>query len=122
MSYFHIVVVCRLSVPVFPVEGLLGLFGQGGEEVGGHAAAGCDEGFDAVDADGVVARPEGLPVVLHNEVNDSFSDLPILILDKWSDFESKKEEFLERIEKNKDFSLEKLSKEYWRNMIYGTTR
>ena len=27
------------------------------------------------------------PVVLHNRVNDAFSDLPVLILNKWEDFE-----------------------------------
>ena len=57
------------------------------------------------------------PVVLHNEVNDSFSDLPIMILNKWTDFEYKKEEFLKKIEDKKDFSLEKISREYWRKTI-----
>ncbi len=52
------------------------------------------------------------PVVLHNTVNDAFSDLPVLILNKWEDFEKEYLIFLERI-KNKEFSYKKLTQEYW---------
>ena len=52
------------------------------------------------------------PVVLHNRVNDAFSDLPVLILNKWEDFEKEYVMFLERI-KNKEFSYKKLTQEYW---------
>jgi len=52
------------------------------------------------------------PVVLHNRVNDAFSDLPVLILNKWEDFEKEYLMFLERI-KNKEFSYKKLTQEYW---------
>lgn len=56
------------------------------------------------------------PVVLHNRVNDAFSDLPALILNKWEDFEKEYLIFLERI-KNKKFSYKKLTQEYWINRI-----
>ena len=56
------------------------------------------------------------PVVLHNRVNDAFSDLPVLILNKWEDFEKEYLIFLERI-KNKKFSYKKLSQEYWIDRI-----
>ena len=36
-----------------------------------------------------------IPVVLHNPVTDAFSDLPILFLDKWSDFAEKSRRFIE---------------------------
>jgi len=52
------------------------------------------------------------PVVLHNRVNDDFSDLPVLILNKWEDFEKEYLIFLKRI-KNKKFSYKKLTQEYW---------
>jgi len=52
------------------------------------------------------------PVVLHNRVNDAFSDLPVLILNKWEDFEKEYLIFLERI-KNKKFNYKKLTQEYW---------
>jgi hypothetical protein len=51
------------------------------------------------------------PVVLHNRVNDAFSDLPVLILNKWEDFEKEYIMFLERV-KNKKFSYKKLNQEY----------
>ena len=35
------------------------------------------------------------PVVLHNRVNDAFRDLPVLILNKWEDFEKEYLMFLE---------------------------
>ena len=57
-------------------------------------------------------------VVLHNRVNDAFSDLPILILNKWEDFEKEYLKFLERI-KNKKFSYKKLTQEYWIDRIYN---
>jgi len=56
------------------------------------------------------------PVVLHNRVNDAFSDLPVLILNKWEDFEKEYLMFLERI-KNKKFSYKKLTQEYWFDRI-----
>ena len=56
------------------------------------------------------------PVVLHNRVNDAFSDLPVLILNKWEDFEKEYLLFLERI-KNKKFSYKKLTQEYWKDRI-----
>ena len=56
------------------------------------------------------------PVVLHNRVNDAFSDLPVLILNKWEDFEKEYLMFLERI-KNKKFSYKKLTQEYWIDRI-----
>ena len=56
------------------------------------------------------------PVVLHNRVNDAFSDLPVLILNKWEDFEKEYLIFLERI-KNKEFSYKKLTQEYWVDRI-----
>jgi len=56
------------------------------------------------------------PVVLHNRVNDAFSDLPVLILNKWEDFENEYLMFLERI-KNKKFSYKKLTQEYWIDRI-----
>ena len=56
------------------------------------------------------------PVVLHNRVNDAFSDLPVLILNKWEDFEKEYLMFLERI-KNKNFSYKKLTQEYWIDRI-----
>lgn len=56
------------------------------------------------------------PVVLHNRVNDAFSDLPVLILNKWEDFEKEYLLFLERI-KNKKFSYKKLIQEYWIDRI-----
>ena len=56
------------------------------------------------------------PVVLHNRVNDAFSDLPVLILNKWEDFEKEYLIFLERI-KNKKFSYKKLTQEYWIDRI-----
>lgn len=37
------------------------------------------------------------PVVLHNRVNDALSDLPVLILNKWEDFDKEYLIFLERI-------------------------
>ena len=52
------------------------------------------------------------PVVLHNRVNDAFSDLPVLILNKWEDFEKEYLMFLERI-KNKKYSYKKLTQEYF---------
>jgi len=56
------------------------------------------------------------PVVLHNRVNIAFSDLPVLILNKWEDFEKEYLTFLERI-KNKKFSYKKLTQEYWIDRI-----
>ena len=56
------------------------------------------------------------PVVLHNIVNDAFSDLPVLIMNKWEDFENEYLIFLERI-KNKKFSYNKLTQEYWIDRI-----
>jgi len=56
------------------------------------------------------------PVVLHNRVNDAFSDLPVLILNKWEDFEKEYLMFLERI-KNKKFNYKKLTQEYWIDRI-----
>ena len=56
------------------------------------------------------------PVVLHNRVNDAFSDLPVLILNKWEDFEKEYIMFLERV-KNKKFSYKKLTQEYWIDRI-----
>ena len=56
------------------------------------------------------------PVVLHNRVNDAFIDLPVLILNKWEDFENEYLIFLERI-KNKKFSYKKLTQEYWIDRI-----
>jgi hypothetical protein len=56
------------------------------------------------------------PVVLHNRVNDAFSDLPVLILNKWEYFEKEYLIFLERI-KNKKFSYKKLIQEYWIDRI-----
>lgn len=56
------------------------------------------------------------PVVLHNRVNDAFSDLPVLILNKWEDFENEYLMFLERI-KYKKFSYKKLTQEYWIDRI-----
>jgi len=56
------------------------------------------------------------PVVLHNRVNDAFSDLPALILNKWEDFENEYLAFLERIKKN-EFSYKKLNQEYWIDRI-----
>ena len=56
------------------------------------------------------------PVVLHNRVNDAFSDLPVLILNKWEDFEKEYLVFLERI-KNKKFNYRKLTQEYWIDRI-----
>lgn len=56
------------------------------------------------------------PVVLHNKVNDDFSDLPVLILNKWEDFEKEYLKFLERI-KNRKFSYSKLTQEYWIDRI-----
>ena len=56
------------------------------------------------------------PVVLHNRVNNAFSDLPVLILNKWEDFEKEYLMFLERI-KNKKFSYKKLTQEYWIDRI-----
>ena len=56
------------------------------------------------------------PVVLHNRVNDAFNDLPVLILNKWEDFEKEFLMFLERI-KNKKFSYKKLTQEYWIDRI-----
>ena len=56
------------------------------------------------------------PVVLHNRVNDAFSDLPVLILNKWEDFEKEYLIFLKRI-KNKKFSYKKLIQEYWIDRI-----
>ena len=56
------------------------------------------------------------PVVLNNRVNDAFSDLPVLILNKWEDFEKEYLIFLERI-KNRNFSYKKLTQEYWIDRI-----
>ena len=56
------------------------------------------------------------PVILHNRVNDAFSDLPVLILNKWEDFEKEYLTFLERIKKKK-FSYKKLTQEYWIDRI-----
>ena len=56
------------------------------------------------------------PVVLHNRVNDAFGDLPVLILNKWEDFEREYLIFLERIKK-KQFSYKKLTQEYWIDRI-----
>jgi len=56
------------------------------------------------------------PVVLHNRVTDAFSDLPVLILNKWDDFEKEYLMFLERI-KNKKFSYKKLTRDYWIDRI-----
>lgn len=56
------------------------------------------------------------PVVLHNRVNDAFRDLPVLILNKWEDFEKEYLIFLERIKKKK-FSYKKLTQEYWIDRI-----
>jgi len=52
------------------------------------------------------------PVVLHNKVSDDFSDLPVLILNKWEEFEKEYLMFLKRIKKKK-FSYKKLTQEYW---------
>lgn len=56
------------------------------------------------------------PVVLHNRVTDSFSDLPVLILNKWEDFDKEYLIFLEKI-KNNNFSYKKLTQEYWIDRI-----
>jgi hypothetical protein len=56
------------------------------------------------------------PVVLHNRVSDSFSDLPVLILNKWEDFEKEYLMFLKRI-KNRKFNYKKLTQEYWIDRI-----
>ena len=56
------------------------------------------------------------PVALHNRVNDAFNDLPVLILNKWEDFDKEYLMFLKRI-KNKEFSYKKLTQEYWIDRI-----
>ena len=56
------------------------------------------------------------PVVLHNPVTDSFSDMPVLILNKWTDFEKEYKNFLKRVG-NKEFNYDKLNPDYWRKLI-----
>lgn len=58
---------------------------------------------------------ERFPVVLHNPVTDSFSDMPVLILNRWTDFEIEYSNFLKRVE-NKEFNYNKLNPDYWRKL------
>ena len=57
-----------------------------------------------------------VPVVLHNSVVDSFSDLPILVLDNWNEFENKFQQFINTYW-NHEFTLKYLTKDYWRDII-----
>lgn len=56
------------------------------------------------------------PVVLHNNVTDIFNDLPVLILNNWTEFESKYKKFLDET-KNKTYNFEKLTPSYWINLF-----
>lgn len=61
------------------------------------------------------------PIVTKNYVTQSFKDLPIVILDKWADLNhGTLLSFIDNFDETK-YSLEKLSTEYWKNRIYGTT-
>lgn len=65
-----------------------------------------------------------IPIVIKNHVTESFSDMPILILDKWEDLSN--ELLIDCLDyiyskENTSLNLEKLDREYWKNRIYGTT-
>lgn len=64
-----------------------------------------------------------IPIVIRNHVTESFSDMPILFLDKWEDLSN--ELLLDCLDyiyskENNTLNLEKLNREYWKNRIYGT--
>ena len=52
-----------------------------------------------------------IPVVLHNNVNDSFKDMPIMILNNWSEFEDNYKNF------TPSYIYDKLSRNYWYNQL-----
>jgi len=61
------------------------------------------------------------PIVTKNYVTESFKDLPLIVLDKWSDLNHNMLlSFLDNFDDTK-YCLTKLSTEYWKNRIYGTT-
>jgi hypothetical protein len=57
-----------------------------------------------------------IPVVLHNPVTDMFRDLPVLFLDKWSDFATESRRFIDEFDIDR-YSFEKLGRAYWRKVI-----
>lgn len=60
-----------------------------------------------------------IPIVIKNEVTESFKDLPILILNKWEDLNnSLLINFINTFDIKK-YSLNKLRVSYWENLISG---
>ena len=58
-----------------------------------------------------------VPVVLHNVVNDEFArNLPVLILDRWEDFERESERFLAD---DREYDYGCMTFAYWRKKILG---
>lgn len=52
-----------------------------------------------------------IPVVLHNNVNDSFKDMPIMILNNWNEFEDNYQNF------TPSYIYDKLYCNYWYNQL-----
>lgn len=57
-----------------------------------------------------------IPVVLRNPVTDAFRDLPVLFLDKWSDFATESRRFIDEFDIGR-YRFEKLGRAYWRGVI-----
>jgi hypothetical protein len=61
-----------------------------------------------------------IPIVDRYQSHESYSDLPILFLDSYSDFNALTEDYLERVYKEyleKEFNYEKLTMKYWLDRI-----
>lgn len=57
-----------------------------------------------------------IPVVLRNPITDMFGDMPVLFLDKWSDFAAESRRFIDEFDIGR-YSFEKLGRAYWRKVI-----
>lgn len=57
-----------------------------------------------------------IPVTLHNPVVDSFPGLPVLVLDRWEDFECESERFLAS---DREYDYGCMTFAYWRKKILG---
>lgn len=58
-----------------------------------------------------------IPVVVHNAVVDAFNELPVLVLDRWEDFEEKAEQFENEFSLDK-YNFQSLTRDYWIDCFY----
>lgn len=82
-----------------------------------HAFIACPEGFGIDSYRFYETLYLGrIPVVLRNPVTDAFKDLPVLFLDRWSDFAAESRRFIDEFDIGR-YRFEKLGRAYWRGVI-----